>query len=155
MFISVSGFQDDGITLPEYLRPNPNPNQPENTAKQVVFCLIRWLEPHPDARLRDAEGRPVCPAPFDINHSLWRFARLRRPRACFSPDILDNQIRLFPGRDDAARRMQTERHKFAYYDLLSPETFVSYMNCTILNEETGTILETNTLPCNLKHSKFE
>ena len=62
MFISVSGFQDDGITLPEYLRPNPNPNQPENTAKQVVFCLIRWLEPHPDARLRDAEGRPVCPA---------------------------------------------------------------------------------------------
>ena len=145
-FISLSGFcdnQSDGITLPIHLRISPTKTD------EVVLCLIRWLEPHPDARIRDKEHRPVCPAPFNINHSLWRFARLRRDRTAFAPATINKQLHLFDGHGDAERRIQADRHKLARYDLVEPETFESFMNCTILNEDTGTILETNTLPCNV------
>ena len=140
-FVAVSGFQDiqtNGITLPEHLR-----DPLENTTK-VVLCLVRWLEPHPRARMRDAEYRPACPAPFNINHSLWRFARLRSPRRSFNADNVNEQMLLFRGRDDDERRDEAQRHEFARYDLVQPETFESFMNCTVLDEDEGTILETNT-----------
>ena len=57
MFVYVSGFTtpaDLGIVLPENCR-----NTNENTSS-VRLALIRWLCPHPDAILRDAERRPVC-----------------------------------------------------------------------------------------------
>ena len=101
MFIEITGFNE--IVLPEYLR------QPPDNKTTLVLCLIRWLAPHPDARLRDADKRPVCPAPFDINHSLWRFARSHRLRAPFRPDVLDPQIHIFPGRNDTERRISRGR----------------------------------------------
>ena len=152
MFIQVSGFNGsaDGIILPEHLR------QPPENKTTLVLSLVRWLEPHPDSRLRDADNRPVCPPPLDINHSLWRFARARRPRVSFQPNVLDSQIHLFPGINDEERRIQSARKEFAYYDLLLPETFISFINCTVLNADEGTILETNTLPCNVtKRFSFE
>ena len=87
MFIEVTGFNE--TVLPEYLR------QPPDNTTTLALCLIRWLAPHPDARLRDADNRPVCPAPFDINHSLWRFARSYRLRAAFRPDVPDRQIHIY------------------------------------------------------------
>ena len=147
MFIEVTGFNE--IVLPEYLR-----QQPDDTTT-LVLCLIRWLAPHPDARLRDADNRPVCPAPFNINHSLWRFARSHRLRAPFRPDVLDRQIHIFPGRNDTERRAVSVEQQFAYYDLVLPETFISFMNCTVLDAHAGTIVETNTLPCNVRPSHFE
>jgi hypothetical protein len=145
MFIEVSGFSDDQLVLPDDLR-----NPPTNKTK-VVLCLIRWLEPHPDATRRDEQNRPVCPGPFEINHSLWRFARLRRERACFSPAVLNDQMHLFPGSTDEEKRLQSDRLRFARYDLVQPQTFEIFLNCTVLDEDAGTILETNTLPCNMKN----
>ena len=147
MFIEVTGFNE--IVLPEYLR------QPPDNTTTLVLCLIRWLAPHPDARLRDADKRPVCPAPFDINHSLWRFARSHRMREPFRANVLDPQIHIFPGQNDTERRAVSVEQQFAYYDLVLPETFISFMNCTVLDAHEGTILETNILPCNVRPSYFE
>ena len=138
MFIKIAGFQGNlghGIELPKELR-NPPLNH-----NDVTLTLIRWLSPHPDALLRDDDKRPVCPPPFEFNHSLWTFTKVPSARTCFDdPRVLQRQGDLFSEKNPVAD------HKFARYDLVEPHSLETFMNCTFIDQQRSKILETITLP---------
>ena len=141
MFVQVTGFgHGSGILLPESLR-NPSTN-----TTSMVLALIRWLSPHPNALLTDERKNPICPAPFDINHALWTFYKLQRPRASLSALDQVQQLHMFPGSDDTSRRDSVDRLSWARYDLIQLETIEHFMNCTFIDGSQDIILETLTLP---------
>ena len=135
MFVHVSGFSDDNIKLPSRLR-NPTTN-----SASVVLALVRWLSPHPNAVLRDSERRPVCPAPFDINHSLWKFTKLSRTRESFNRRNIERQLHLFGG-----QRARADRLSKARYDLYEIENLNYFINCTHIDDNSDVLLETHVLP---------
>ena len=135
MFLRVSGFSDDGIKLPTSLRHSPK------DSSTLVLALVRWLSPHPNAVLRDSELRPVCPAPFDINHSLWKFTKLATARESFDRRNIQRQMHLF-----GAQRGLVDRLKRARYDLYEIANLDYFMNCTHIDGDSDTILETHVLP---------
>ena len=127
MFIKITGFHEPvegiGTVLPEQLRIPPS------NYYDVILTLIRWLSPHPQALLRDDKKRPVCPSPFELNHSLWTFAKVSTARTCFAdPRVLQRQNNLF---DD---NNTIPEHLFARYDLVLPSTIEAFMNCTIIDK---------------------
>ena len=142
MFIEVSGFGEGGvgINLPFYLR------NPETNTESVTLVLIRWLTPHPEAILRDARGRPIAPPPFDINHALWTFHKLTRRRLPFANVDRITNLDCFPGSDPHERRLSAEELAYAHYDLVRVESIDTFMNCTSIDNDPSTILETITLP---------
>jgi hypothetical protein len=154
MFVEISGFTNDaldgGIRLPENLR---NPKLKDKLS--VVLALVRWLSPHPDALLRDKKLRPICPSPFDMNHALWKFTNLHSSRSSF-PEFLPSrvtggraiheQLDMFDGSDVRTRLRCMQNEAFARYDLLQPESFQTFMNCTRVNQDQSSILETITIP---------
>ena len=143
MFVKISGFIDSDISLPQFLRNNTT------NEDVVVLALVRWLSPHPDALLRDVDRRPICPSPFDINHSLWTFSKLTRRRAYFSDNLFRRQLHLFPGCNDAQRLENAEKSSWSRFDFIQMESIDKFMNCTFIDNE-DTILETITLPFNVK-----
>ena len=140
MFIKVTGFDDTPIVIPECLR-NPSTN-----TDSVVMAVVRWLSPHPQALLRDADLKPVCIPPFDINHALWKFSTRVQRRGYFSDNLFRRQLHLFPGSDDNTRIANAENLAFARYDLIQIETIDTFMNCTCVDNDSNTIMETITLP---------
>ena len=152
MFVKVSGFgQASGITLPLHVRNSEEAlhvrNSEEDTSS-VVFAVVRWLSAHPSAILRDSKGRPVCPPPLDTNHALWTYSKLARRRAIFytRAPYFRSQLSAFAGSDDIQRIRNSNTEAFAYYGMVLPETFASYMNCTSVSMNQSDILETITLP---------
>lgn len=137
-FVKVSGFKESGIPLPENLRV------PETNTSHVTFAMIRWLSPHPRASLRDRKLRPVCMPPFDINHALWKFAECTRP--LISDRILGRQIMSYEGRDMATRVNNMHAERRAWFYLILPETIDQIINCTSINNDPNTIMQTITLP---------
>jgi len=140
MFVKICGFSEEGIILPRFLR-NPLTNK-----NDVILALVRWLSPHPTTVLRDSEKRPVCPGPFDTNHSLWKFTELDQRRPAFTPARLSDKLHMFNGCDDNARKGHAETFSKAQYDLVRVESLDYFMNCTYIDDDANTILETNTLP---------
>ena len=143
MFIRVSGLISAHIDVPENLRVPANSTCNED---KVTLVLIRWLNPDPRALLRDDQMRPLCPSPFDINHALWRFAKTRRPRGYLSDALFTRQLHLFPGQDMRTKRQNANSLKYAMYDLVMIETIDSFMNCTRVDNDHDSIMETITLP---------
>ena len=146
MFVKVSGFSKDppgdGLALPLALR------HPQSNYENVVFALIRWLSPHPDATLRDRALRPICTSPFDINHALWKFSKLESRRVSFNPagTAITSQLHRFDGNDDTTRLACVEKEAFDYYDLIEVESLSTFMNCTRVNLDQNDIMETITFP---------
>ena len=139
MFVKVSGFgHGSGIFLPSHMR------HPAANDCSCVFAVIRWLSPHRDALLRDAKSRPICPAPFDINHALWTFSRrIRVVRPVFrNRDNITRQLNLFSGPNRRACANQLAR---AMYDIVLVQTIEHLINCTFIDDSTN-ILETVVLP---------
>jgi hypothetical protein len=138
MFVKVSGFgHGSGIFLPRHLR------DPDNNEDSCVFAVVRWLSPHPDALLRDAKSRPICPAPFDINHGLWTFSKRHRTRPVFrNQGNITRQLHLFPGPNRLASAYQLDR---AMYDMIEVQTIDHLINCTLI-DDSNSILETLVLP---------
>ena len=139
MFVRVSGFLTvrhsenmDGVILPDEY-------QHDNFKGTILFSLVRWLSPHPDSLLRDSERRPICTPPLDINHALWKFAEHARPvpEVCFR-----RQLHLYGSVTRRLDNWKLERN--AWFDLIEPDCFETYVNCTV--HESNTILETVTLP---------
>lgn len=141
MFVRLSGFGPlSGVQLPVYLR-NPITN-----TENVVLAVIRWLSPHPNAYLRDRESRPVCPSPFDLNHSLWKFSTVPRQRASMNRRNVENQLSMFEGRTDLEKREYAESLRRARYDLVQVQSISTFINCTTIDNDVNTVLETVTLP---------
>ena len=141
MFVRVSGFgAESGVELPVSLR-NPTTN-----TKSVVLALIRWLSPHPNAILRDAERRPVCPPPFDINHALWKYSVLPRQRESLQRGNVDRQLSMFQGSTNIEKRQHADSLRRARYDLVQVESIDQFMNCTTIDNDPNTIMQTLTLP---------
>ena len=143
MFLRISGFATavrEGVVLPEGYR------SPIQNKEFVVFALVRWLSPHPDALLRDDQLRPICPAPLDINHALWKYAE--EPRAMLTTTVMNRNMRLYPGNSMEERVRNAKDEQRAMFDLVLPETLDTFMNCTICNTTTdcNVILETITIP---------
>ena len=126
MFVRISDFGDkSGVQLPAALR-NPITNR-----KSVVLALIRWLSPHRNAILRDAERRPMCPSPFDINHALWKYSVLPRSRESLQRANVDRHLSMFSGCTDAQKRAHAHSLRRARYDLVQVQSIDKFMNCTI------------------------
>ena len=145
MFIEISGFADTthGIRLPAHLRyPNTSERDADNT---TFLALIRWLVPHPSAVDRDSKHRPVCPPPFDINHALWTFAQ-RRQRNAWGGRTVARQLVMFPGKTEVARRESASKLSKAYYDLVHVDSIADIMNCTCVDNDSDSIMQTITLP---------
>ena len=141
MFVRISDFGDNsGVQLPAPLR-NPPTNQ-----SSVVFALIRWLSPHPNAILRDAERRPMCPPPFDINHALWKYSVLPRQRESFQRVNVNTHISMFQGCTDTEKRQHAQSLSRARYDLIQVESIDEFMNCTTIDNDPNTIMESLTIP---------
>ena len=143
MFCRVSGLAHAGARVPEQLRVDSNSTC---TANSVTLALIRWLEPDTRALLRDGQHRPVCPPPFDINHTLWTFSKTRTQRGYFTDHLFRRQLHLFPGTDRQMRLQSADNHKHARYDFIQLESIDTFMNCTYIDSDNDTILETITLP---------
>lgn len=141
MFVRISGFgEHSGVQLPVALR-NPIAN-----CTNVVLMLIRWLSPHPNAILRDADLRPVCPSPFDINHALWKFSVLPRQRVALHRRNAEAHLSIFQGSTDVEKREHVHSLRRARYDLVQVESIDKFMNCTTMGNDRNTIMETVTIP---------
>ena len=138
MFVKVSGFgHASGIFLPDRLR------HPDNNDHSCVFAVVRWLSPHPNALLRDIKSRPICPAPFDINHALWTYSKRGRARTVFTNRVnITRQLHLFPGPNRLVNAYNLDR---AMYDLIEVQTIEHVINCTLI-DDSDSILETLVLP---------
>ena len=106
--------------------------------------MVRWLDPHPDSLLRDYQNRPICTYPFNSNHALWIFSKSKRPD--LDREIIYRNLRSFPGDDDETRLAYSRLESSARFDLLQPACFDTFVNCTLINEDSDAILETITLP---------
>ena len=84
------------------------------------------------------------PPPFSINHALWKFTSLSEQRESFTGRFFRAQRNLFQSKSQT----EIEQLSLAMYDLVTPDTFSTYINCTLINETTDTVLETITLPFN-------
>ena len=141
MFVRISGFgEHSGVQLPVELR-NPTTN-----CTSAVLVLIRWLSPHPNAILRDAGHRPVCPSPFDINHALWKFSVLPHQRVVLQRRNAEAQLSMFQGSIDAEKREHVHSLSRARYDLIQVEAIDKFMNYTTIDSDRNTIMETVTIP---------
>ena len=136
MFVKVSGFgHGSGVFLPAHLC------HPGDNDYSFTFAVVRWLGPHPNCLLRDSKLRPICPPPFDINHALWRFVKLRRDRPVFRNErCIARQLNMFPG---PIRRESVNRLKRAWYDVVEVQTIDHVINCTRID---AGFLETIVLP---------
>ena len=131
-FIYLSGFgKDGGVPLVD-------------GEDSVSYALVRWLTPHPEALVRDTMQRPICPPPMDINHALWKFATENRP--LLTPSIVNRHITSYPGgtMDDKVRHMHSEER--AWFGLVEIDCIEEILNCTYVNGDLETILQTITLP---------
>ena len=137
-FVKVSGFSQNGIPLPANLRLS------QTNTSDVTFAMIRWLSPHPSALIRDRKLRPICMPPFDINHALWKFAECTRP--LISDAILGRQIMSYEGRDMATRVNNMHAERRAWFYLIQPESLDLILNCTPIDNDPNTIMQTITLP---------
>jgi len=143
MFLRITGFTNDdsGLVLPESCRISQN-----GPHGSVLVALVRWLSPHPDAFLRDDKLRPICPPPLDINHILWTYTEERR--VLLTQAIVDRHLTAYPGSTVHEQLENSRLERKAKFDLLLPESFQEFMNCTRINvgTEDNVILETTTIP---------
>ena len=143
MFLSISGFKNDdsGLVLPESCRISK-----KGPHDSVLVALVRWLSPHPDALLRDDKRRPICPSPLDLNHVLWKYTEDRRDLV--TQTTMNRHLATFPGSTVQDRLESSRLESKAKYDLVLPQSFIEFMNCTRVNvgTEDNVILETVTIP---------
>ena len=139
-FVEISGFSVE-LTLSKKYR-----NPPVNT-QSVTFVLVRWLSPHRDTLLcvmTISDLSAGCP-PFEINHTMWTFATTQSEEST-PQTIIDRHIDCYDGK--MVRRGELIRRrseKDTMFDLLEPETFTRFVNCTRVNLDRDVILETITL----------
>ena len=129
---------NDGVKLHKSLQV------PKNNFSSVVLTLVRWLTPHQDAIVRDEAKRPLCPSPLDMNHALWKFAE--RDRRLLTPVVMGKHVTCYEGRSVAEKVRHMHTEKKAWFDFVLPESLDIILNCTSINKDPNTILETITLP---------
>lgn len=140
MFVKISGFTDsgDGVQLHDSLRI------PSDNHSEVVLTMIRWLSPHQNAIVRDKANRPLCTSPFDMNHALWKFAE--RDRTLVTPTIMGKHVTCYEGANVAEQVRHMHKENKAWFDFVQPESLDIILNCTSINDDPNTIMETITLP---------
>jgi hypothetical protein len=96
--------------------------------------------------MRDADHLPMCPPPFGCNHALWTFAETNTQRGYFADHMFARQLHLFRGSERAAQRVHAESLSRAMFGLVQLQTIDTYMNCTTVDNDENSLLETVTLP---------
>lgn len=92
----------------------------------LTLVLARFFEAHPSATERTACHLPLCPAPFNINHALWRYAVTDKVRALLFDQQhnrptkhFDQESFMFGStRREQLYRLDNEKH--AYHSLVLP-----------------------------------
>ena len=153
MFVEFSGFHSIDHELPDFLNGGDDDDDDDDDASDrrnkkntLMFALVRWLSPHPDAIVCDSNYSPICPPPFDINHSLWEFTKIDRPRPACSGRHLRSQLHLFPGKDVPTQTESVRAQSLARYDFVTIDSIDRIMNCTFIDNSTSIIMETLTIP---------
>lgn len=118
---NVTRFYFNGGQLPREVQDRVSDDR-------LTLVLGRWFEPHPRARERDQQSRPVCPGPLYVNHCLWRYcATPCARRALFRRDgvtktaATTRQAEIFgPSLTEQDICLHQEKH--AYFGLIFPDT---------------------------------
>ena len=85
----------------------------------------------------------MCPSPLDINHALWRYSTENRP--LLTQTIINRHLAdYYPGLNVQDKLDNSILEREAMFDLVVPESFETFMNCSITDN--NTLLETITLP---------
>ena len=79
-----------------------------------------------------------------INHALWKFAEEDRP--LLTSTIVNKHIQWYPGNDmsESVKQMRSEQR--AWFGLVEIECIEEIINCTSVDDDPLTVLQTITLP---------
>ena len=75
---------------------------------------------------------------------MWKFATA--DRNLLTQTIINRHIDYYDGANIEGKLCHADSEKQAWFDLLEPETFTQFVNCTQVNLDNDVILETITLP---------
>ena len=131
MFIHLSGFSANSVPAVD-------------DDDSVTYVLVRWLTAHPRALVRDDALRPLCPPPLNINHTLWKFAEEDRP--LLTTRIVNQHITSYPGNTMCESLTQMHSEQRAWFGLVEIDCMREILNCTSVDNDLNTILQTITLP---------
>lgn len=123
LFITISGLKDA-------------PGLHNVVGDEIELVLGRWFAPHPSTRnCRDAEQRPLCPGPFNINHCLWTYAKASSQRkSLFNTDgtrsrTFNSQRNLF-GRTVDEQTSRAELDRYSYFGLIDVNSITKVVHMT-------------------------
>ena len=108
--------------------------QPDNPKDSLTFCLIRYLQHHPDSWERDAIKRPVCPGPLHVNNCLWQYAKNPMPRSSLIGRTGRGESPAFQRDRDMFGDSEVEqtqcrlRELYAWYALIETDSIEDTMN---------------------------
>ena len=119
------------------ISPTLDPRRVSKEVQQAIrynsltLVLVRFFEAHPSATERTVCHLPLCPAPFNINHALWRYAVTDKPRALLFDEEnnrptkhFDQESFMFGStRREQLNRLDNEKH--AYHSLVLPSRIKS------------------------------
>jgi hypothetical protein len=91
----------------------------------LSFVLLRWFEPHELCTSRDVDNRPICPAPLNINHCLWKYAQSDTVRRSImdrgNPTTSVRQQLAMFGSTPEQQQSNIIQQQNAYYGLVYPQ----------------------------------
>jgi len=95
----------------------------------VVLLLVRYAGPHPHARLRGPDHRPLCPGELQNTHCLWKWHQRPRGyrRGCWRPRPWSRHKQCF-GHTFAQQQIRYTKEARAWYDVIQPEHIKSHTN---------------------------
>ena len=95
----------------------------------VFFLLVRYAQPHAQARGRGPDHRPLCPGLLRNTHCLWSWSRRHATfqRGCFRGRAWDRNKELF-GSDDQSRNTRRDMESLAWYDFIQVSDITNHAN---------------------------
>ena len=99
---------------------------------KMIFLLVRYAKPHPHARERGPQHRPLCPGILKDTHCLWTWAKRDRTfrRGCFVGRAWERNKHFF-GDSLESQNSRRELERYAWYDLIQVSDIVAHANVQI------------------------
>jgi len=115
----------------------------ENKKDDVMnFLLVRYAKPHPHARRRGPQHRPLCPGILKDTHCLWTWATRDHTfrRGCFVGRSWDRNKHFF-GDNLESQNSRRSSEKYAWYDLIQVSDITSHTNVQLDPDREQTFLQ--------------
>ena len=108
----------------------------------MIFLLVRYAKPHPQARRRGPQHRPLCPGILKDTHCLWTWATRGRTfrRGCFVGRSWERNQHFF-GDNLESQNSRRDLERYAWYDLIQVSDIVSHANVQLDPDRNQTFLQ--------------